>query len=277
MDRLQRRRLSIFAGCLLLAAVPARSLLAAPPVLPQATVFAPSHDGKPVQCNDAYYGYLPGLVDFCLGLHQWQRGRYENGIEFLKLAAGWGSKSAQFMLGMIHYNGRHVPVDRALGIAWLELANERHNDPRIGTVAKSAVKWATPAEQQRGQQLFQTMRAKYGDNVAAARAWTQYEHQVRYAAYLRGGGLAEMTSRNCMFLPAAQAGAGGFEVSQPAQAEGFAARGKKPRIDASGVCVPFVVFDRGAQHLSKTYFHGWEGHVTVGDLQKEPATSAPAH
>lgn len=250
-------------GCILQLAAFATSPVdaAAPPS--SAKVSTSSQRAQPAECVDTYYHYLPGMIDYCLGLRHWQKGRYQNGLEFLELAAGWGSKEAQYTLGLIYYNGHHVTADRALGIAWLELANERRNDPQIALATRSAIALATAPQRERAQRLFRKMRQRYGDKVAAARAWRHFKHYSQWVAAERMG----LPPEGCVVPPGAIGGS--MSPVDPTQKPSF----KNPKI-YSGPCISFKKYDGEARKLSNVYFRGWEGRVTVGPLRNVPAPAA---
>ncbi len=219
-------------------------------------------------CDDTYFHYLPGYVDGCLGRYDWNRGDYRRGLEFLKLAAGWGNKEAQYNLGLIYYNGRQVTADPALGIAWLELANERHDSPKLDVVIRSAIKYATPAQRERASHLFQGLRKRYGDNVAAARAWRQFEHWTEYVADERVG----FPPAGCVMPPFSRLTEGVWRTLDPSKPPSVA----NPAIIYSGPCLTFVQVDEATRRVAAVYFHGWNPHVLVGPLHQVPASASPA-
>lgn len=266
-----RLAIAAIAGAMCLA--PAAATTPQTPT-PQAAVFMQrSHSGGPVQCSDAFSAYLPGLVNFCHGVRAWERGRYADAIGWLKLAARWGSKGAQYTLGLMYYNGDHVTSNAALGLAWLKLANERHDNPQIEVVTRSANQYATRAQRERADELFQTMRKRYGDKVAAQRAWNQFKHQKELAAYQMGGGLAVSTDGGCVYVPAGQDASMGRPLQSRAPLSPKA-RKTHPSSTASGTCVTFYRYNGMVANLAHHYFKGWSGRVTVEPLQQLPTSSA---
>ena len=121
---------------------------------------------------------LPGDFDFCLASRYWREGKPEKAAEMLELAAGWGNKSAQSALGVAYFNGDGVAQDRALGLAWLALAAERKAPMASGLYA-SARKRVDDAEYARADVLYQQLRVRYADAVAAVRADNRYRREVR--------------------------------------------------------------------------------------------------
>lgn len=226
---------------------------------PSVKVFADAQHAAPIRCSDEYFHYLPGMVDYCLGLHDWQKERYRNSIEFFELAAVYGSKGAEYALGLIYYNGHQVPANRALGLAWLELANERHDDAQAAMALRSAIKLATSAQRQHARRLFKSMLGQYGDKVAAKRAWVHFMHQAELVQYeMMGGG-------------------GASQVCVPGKECTSVVSSDKCAMWAGKHCVFFGYVDDNAWRLAAAYFHGWQGNVTVGQIQQVPASPAFAH
>lgn len=200
-------------------------------------------------CGDCWYGLFPGMVNYCLGLRDWKKGSYEDGMELLKLAAGWGNKSAQYTLGLIYFKGDHVESDRARSLAWLMLANERHNDPQIAMVERSILQLTTVGEKRQAQQLFRQLRKRYGDRVAGVRAW----HRLRRA--LRG---ASSLPKNVCFTES-----------------GDRVPWEHGILDDSHVlCMPSGPLGTSVAKIATKYFKGLEATVTVGPLQSVPAPAS---
>lgn len=197
-------------------------------------------------CHDCWYKFFPGAVNYCLGMRDWGKGSYQSGLQLLQLAASWGNKNAQYTLGMIYFNGHHVAPDRARGIAWLMLANQRHNDAHTDLVTRSVVHLATPEQNKRAQRLFQEMRKKYGDKVAGTRAWRHLRNRLKGATvYAKNSCITE----------------GGDVVPW---SSGFSA-------DPHMLCMPSGQFGKSVAKIATKYFDGLTGTVSVGPLQQVPA------
>lgn len=234
---------------------------------------------------------LPGKADYCLGLRAWQKGHYDTGLKFFKLAAGWGNKGAQYTLGLIYYNGHHVPARPALGIAWIKLANERRNDPQIIKVAHAVTHYATPAQRAHGEALFQQMLPRYGDKVATARAWRRLHdwrmHSGNNAGCVRLYGEQAAAARRMGLSGMAPGPVRGlFQRIPPGVPSGGSSRAMRTvqtiraenAIQSSGVCVTFSVWRHTVQAVAASYFQGYLGLVTVGPLKPVPApASTTAH
>lgn len=235
---------------------------------PSAPANAPAND----VCLDAiFYAALPGQTNYCLGLRDWNAGHFETGLEFLQLAAGWGNKNAQYTLGLIYFSGHHVAVDPALGLAWLELADQRHNDPQITLAMKSADHWATPAQRARARDLYAAMSPKYGDAVAATRAWQHWLHWWHGAANNKG--LVCLSGRQLWTVQHAGIDGMAPQVTDALQAAAASA-GRKHTPRCFGISL------KQRRHLVResggAYFAGWAGIVSVGPLKQVPAPATSA-
>lgn len=274
-----------------------QAALAVPPQSSSKAAAAPNaHAAKPEVCfTDLFSGPLPGKADYCLGMRAWHEGHYESGLDLLKLAAGWGNKSAQYTLGLIYYGGHHVAADTALALAWLKLADERHNDDQIGKVRRSAYQWATPAERHRADDLFGQMAGTYGDAVAAARAMRHLRNWERrngafdsgcvqlagaQAAAARRLGLVGEPPRSLDWLRvpshpiSVKIGSIQEEMKEMRKVARYRTRFSNAN---AGVCVTIHTQQRVTQAIAEKYFAGWVGVVTVGPLQQVPAAASSTH
>lgn len=220
--------------------------MAATPLLAQsvpATAAVSPADDYPRTCNSSLYRFLPGEVNFCLAARDRGRGDIRGTLEMLKLAAGWGSKPAQYALGLMYFNGDQVPVDRPLGLAWLGLAAER-GDRTYTAVFGLAWGKSSMADRSLAEARYEAMLLVYGDDVAARRAQRHFDramHELtRYEPYPTTLCIAGLTP-------------GGFD-------------GDSQSCPSSGLAITML------NNVADVYFAGWQGHVTVGDLQ--PVQSA---
>lgn len=233
--------------------MPCTSVVAAP--TSAATNAATTDDGdkQPPRCNvlDRYYFQsLPGVVAYCYARRNWAQGHYRAAMERFKRAASWGSKDAQYSLGLIHYTGRHVAINKPLGIAWLELAAER-DDPDKVQVAKSAQKLASAKQKRQARQLLSRMRGRYADKVAAARAWKHYQHARRYQKMAK----MNVVGPKCQSLRESN-------NNFAAEIQCWQEQANKRRLE------------KKKNSLVEQYFQGWIGTVKVGPLQTKPAPAA---
>ena len=203
-----------------------------------ASLPAPTSD-KPIKCVDAMYRFLPGETNFCIAARDVQLGRYASALEMLQLAAGWGNKKAQYVLGVMYFNGEHVAADRSLGLAWLALAAERH-DPTYEAVLVSAHGKATRVERQRASAQLAVMRPRYADATAARRAERHFDR-----------GMRELTRDAVYGGSVCIDGLNGGHVDM-----------KNP------VCPSIASAVEQIQTAAAAYFDGWYGQVVVGPLQQ---------
>jgi len=206
-----------------------------------------------VYCPQGIERFLPGSYYYCVGVRDMAKGNNARSRKMLRIAAGWGNKSAQFLLGMGYFKGDAEPLDRPLGLAWMGLASERR-DPSYTAIFSSAWKRATPQEQARAQEFWRSMLPTYGDAHAARRAELRFRHErdalVSDAAYGDRVCIAGLTSNQ-------------ISSARPQKDE---------TLCSSAQPVSFVAkeLDVYAEQL----FDGWSGHVTVGPLKI--ASSSPA-
>jgi TPR repeat protein len=193
-------------------------------------------------CPEGEERFLPGDYYFCRATRYYGEGRYGSAQNAFELAAEWGSKPAQHILGLMHFNGDHTAVDKPLGIAWLALAAERPN-PGYLAILQSAWGKATVAEQARARKLLAQMRATYADRIAAVRAKRRYDRAMREFRRNDVFGV-----RTCLR---------GFTSIEPLP--------KDDRERPPG-CFSTASIASHLEQLAGDYFEGWEGVVHVGPL-----------
>jgi len=198
-------------------------------------------------CPSSLERILPGRYYMCEAQRDFWLGRQDQSMEMLREAASWGSKQAQYTLGILYFNGQRTPVNRPLGLAWLAIASERH-DPNIEPTFVSAFRNVTPAELEQANELWQQMLPKYADRVAAKRAKTRYEREMRPLAYAMAFG-------GQLYLSGLSFGELGGPTPGSMTSSAF------------GV-------GRGLQAMAGDYFYGWHENVTVGELELVPITQA---
>lgn len=211
-----------------------------------------------LNCLPGVERFLPGVYYHCVGVRDVALGKYDRARSMLEIAASWGSKPAEFLLGVGYYKGDLQPRDRARGLAWLGLASER-KDPTYLAVFASAWKQATPQEQASAQQLWRSMLPTYGDQRAARRAALRFrhEHDALLARRQTNGQqtcIAGLTVGKIEPLPVYWS------------FEGLASA-------CGGGEVSAVFVAKRLEVYAGQLFDGWEGHVIVGDLQAVPAAS----
>lgn len=205
------------------------------------------------ECPTGIEHFLPGSYYYCVGARDVARGKNDQARAMLEIAAAWGSKPAEFLLGMGYYKGDTQPLDRGRGLAWMGLAAER-KDPVYTAIFASAWKHATPQEQTRAQALWRSMLPVYGDERAAKRAEARFAHErdalmshAVYGATICINGLTSGT-----IFP-------GAKTNNP-----------------DSWCQSAQSVELVAQTLdvyAGQLFDGWAGHVSVGPLKTVPAAS----
>ncbi|WP_114238982.1 SEL1-like repeat protein [Dyella sp. C9] len=249
--------------CLLLAMTMGASAGTAHAAYPPQASSTPPATGAPVftvdrtldevgqsYCSWGIERFLPGSYYYCVGRRELAKGNLAKSRVALQDAAAWGSKQAQFLLGIGYFKGDIAPRDRPLGLAWLALSAERKDVVYVGLL-KSAMDQASAEEKARADALYQQMLPKYGDDFAAVRAERRYRREREkimwgeaYDVQLCIDGL------NSVRPPTMVKEDPDGTICQSREPVWFVAR----RVD-----------ERAAD-----LFQGWTGHVTVGELGKVP-------
>jgi hypothetical protein len=241
------------------------------------SAIATKGSNKPLRCNESIYRYFPGEYAFCEALSDENVGRYDRMVENLKDASGWGQKRAQFTLGIMYFNGQHVPSDHARGLAWMALAAERHDPGYLG-VFSSAYNRSTPAERQRADGLLRELRQRYGDHVAATRAARHFRRERQKLARQEANG-GTVCIAGMMSIPNLS---GLVDIKQETAYEDRSVlhhhsmlRGVKrnstfesARPGAAPSCPSAASVLRTMDKVSARYFDGWRTHVDVGPIRQ---------
>lgn len=200
-------------------------------------------------CAQGLERLIPGDYYFCAAARDISRGHDGRGRERLNDAAYWASKPAQYVLGLMYFNGDEGPSNRPLGIAWLALAAERH-DPRFEPTFVEAYKRASPEERAQANVYWLKLREDYADVVAGQRAHRRYLAEMRniIAATMFGGEIY-------------------IDGITPPQAPGtgeFAGAGGAGEANRFGSQHDFA-FTKKLEKTGDDYFRGMVGTVTVGE------------
>lgn len=210
-------------------------------------------------CPESFEHAMPGVYYYCVGIRDIARGDNDRARSMLEIAASWGSKPAQFTLGVGYYKGDVQPLDRGRGLAWLGLAAERKN-PGYSAIFKSAWDHATPQERVRGDTLWKELLPEYGDKRAGRRAELRYRgERDRMMANSIG-------ARICMGM----GNTGRHGGTRQSPADPSKARGAS---EVQCVTQPVAVIVKKMDGYADTLLSGWNGHVTVGPLQQVSAPS----
>lgn len=142
------------------------------------TVDAPERNGINV-CAFGMEQILPGDYYACRAVYAMQHHDYRKAVQLLQLSASWANKNSQRVLGLVYFNGDSTGIrpNRPLGLAWLKLAAERH-DPAIQKDLDTALARASQDEKTESDRALESMKDKYGDDIAGKRAVQRYNEYV---------------------------------------------------------------------------------------------------
>lgn len=115
----------------------------------------------------------PGVKFFTLAVIADKKGDYAHAVDMYKVAASWAYKPAEYNLGLMYFKGHGVPVNRALGAAWMILAAER-GEPLYVKARDAMVTLLTNAQFAETDACWSQLRDTYGDKVALRRAKAQW-------------------------------------------------------------------------------------------------------
>ncbi|QWT19362.1 SEL1-like repeat protein [Bacillus sp. NP157] len=195
------------------------------------------------KCAIGMEKFLPGDYFYCLGAQSYGLNRFKDAQRFFEQAAGWASKPAQYILGVMALNGDHQPMNRPLAAAWFSLAAERHT-PRFTGPNDALKATLKPEEQRRAEAYLDQLKRTYADAVAAPRAEMRYRDGMATLKDKAGASYCMAGSQDFRDL-----------------AEG--------RMPAS--CPPTEQVVQFVDKQANNVFEDWTGHVTVGPLQVAPS------
>ncbi|MEO6103920.1 MAG: hypothetical protein ABIP44_09820 [Pseudoxanthomonas sp.] len=102
------------------------------------------------------------------GRASYESGDYTSAIRYFTLAAKYADKPSQAMLAEMSWQGRGVPVDRAVAYAWADLSAER-GYRQFAELREGYWRKLDARERARAIQHGQGLLADYGDDVALPR------------------------------------------------------------------------------------------------------------
>lgn len=132
-----------------------------------------------VMCARYIEAFLPGAYYQCAGSREYLKGNIGYAVWLYEAAARWGSKKAQYDLGLIYYQGKVVQPNRALGLAWLRLSAERPEDTQHREVADAAWRAAPAQLRAEASALLAAMMPRYADATARTRALNRFRRNIR--------------------------------------------------------------------------------------------------
>jgi TPR repeat protein len=207
-----------------------------PAAVSTAQVVPSDADLAATRCTSGEEKFLPADFYYCLATQSYGQKQYGAAKRFFTSAAGWASKPAQYVLGVMALDGDHQRPDRALALAWFSLAAERP-DSHFAAAYNELLKQTTPREREDAKNLLAKMQPVYGDATAAKRAQERYE-----------SGMASLKNKESYCMAGTQQ------------------LGDDP-IDPQS-CPPVQLVVTRIDKAAEAVFDGWQGHVTVGSLQQ---------
>lgn len=129
-----------------------------------------------------YTSLFPDLQEMDKGRKATRSGRHGDAHEHYLIAAAYGNKEAQKLVGLEYIEGRGVDADAARAHAWLRLASTLGEDLRVkkalleleGALDEDAVKAA--------ERHFRSLEKKYGDKKALKKRKLWARKQLRGAS-----------------------------------------------------------------------------------------------
>ncbi|MEM9301926.1 MAG: hypothetical protein AAGE01_07435 [Pseudomonadota bacterium] len=128
------------------------------------------------ECGNGVVDERPDRFFTCEALQSFSKGFDTHALELFKRASLWGSKQAQYRVGLMTMGGIGTDADAIEGAAWLLLANERNNreiTDRLNQVMSSLEQDQRRIVENRAAEL----REKYGDFAALDRRATWVRRQ----------------------------------------------------------------------------------------------------
>jgi hypothetical protein len=140
----------------------------------------------PGVCPAQSIAALPGHYFHHLGELAYKREDYRNALTMFERSAQWADKLSQFNLGVMHYQGQGVPVNKPLAWAWFAVAAERRY-ARMERTASMVWHELDAAGQAEAERLYEELLARYGDKVAVPRAQRRMDRERRNVTGSRTG------------------------------------------------------------------------------------------
>ncbi len=123
---------------------------------------------KDFLCEDTPLAIYPDIYFTCEGLQSFKKGFDTHALELFKRASLWGSKEAQYRVGLFYLGGIGTEADPMEGAAWLLLANERNNR-QVTERLLTVMAVLSPFQQGEVSQRAAVLREQYGDFQALDR------------------------------------------------------------------------------------------------------------
>ncbi len=136
---------------------------------------------------------VPGIDAFERAIDAWHHHRVHEAIHSFKLAAFWGEKVAEYDLGLMYWQGKAIPQNRPLAVAWLALADQRHNSDRINGSLQYAYARLDGSQRHKAAADFGQLAGTYGDGAALTRARDAWRRVARSSTGSRLGASDELS------------------------------------------------------------------------------------
>jgi len=116
-------------------------------------------------------------ADFNSALNAYAAGNYESAHDQFLSMASVGEKRSQFNLGVMYYQGQHVPQDISKAYAWLKLATEGEitieSEKQTFEIVKAGIKNLEPAEKE-----YQILAEHYSTKVIMQALYPEFIQPV---------------------------------------------------------------------------------------------------
>lgn len=214
----------------------------------------------------------PGVKFFTYGVRAFRKGDYQHAIDMYKVAASWAYKPAEYNLGVMYFKGQGVPVDRALGAAWMVLASER-GQPQYVRARNLMITVLSKSEFARTDELWGELKKTYADPVALRRAKAQWSYVRTHQTGTRVGGATGKLSVGVLdggHTPVS-ADAGGNPLRMATTAAQILQGGS---IDGS---IAYRQFRKSDNPYDPGFLKNRSGNVTVEPLQLSKPVAHPSH
>lgn len=157
-------------------------------VAPTARANQPSAsiEERAIRSSPTFLWFHPDIAQRRLGIKALEEGFPGDAMGHFKRAARYADKGSQAVIAEMYFDGIGVPVDRALGYAWMDLAAER-GYPTL--LAHRERYWArlSAGERERAVDVGQAIYAEFEDAVAQPRLERHLARGKRQATGSRVG------------------------------------------------------------------------------------------
>ena len=122
-------------------------------------------------------------ADFNSAIDDYSSGNYESAFDQFMSMASVGEKRSQFNLGVMYYQGQHVPKNIDKAYAWLRLATEGEtfvkSEKDIFEIVEAEIKNLVPAERE-----YQIISKQYATKVIMEKLYPRFVQPVKGNSFL---------------------------------------------------------------------------------------------